>query len=694
LYLRINQGLMKKLFLTPLACFQFMLAASAQPGQWTWMSGSSAVNSNGNFGVQGVPSPTNEPPASYEACEWTDANGDFWLYGGLTSAVSQRSDLWRYSPVANEWTWMRGPGVLNSPGSYGTQGIPSPTNEPPGKSWGMASWVDLNNNLWMFGGMSGGSFSDLWKYDVSANEWTWMKGPSTMNQAGVYGTQGVPSPANNPGGRWECAAAWTDLSGDLWLFGGYNGSTYNDLWRYSTGTNEWTWMKGSSLPGQSATYGTKGVEAPGNTPGSRMAYSHWVDGTGNLWLFGGYDGGANFFNDMWKFNPSTNNWTWMNGSNFGNAAGLYFGTCIDDSLIGPGNRAENRAAWVDGNGNFWEFGGTEDLSFGTCRNDLWMYCVATNRWTWVHGDSTLNPAGAWGTKGVSDPSNKPDGRAGAIPWKGPGNDIYFFGGTSNGWTDMYNDLWKFEIDPSCALCSAMPVALFSAPNHICPGTCTDFTNASVNATSYLWTFAGANPSTSTDENPLNICYNNPGTYSVTLIATNANGSDTLQLNNFITVYPYPAPQGIMQNGDTLFANQGAVSYQWYYNGILIPGATEYFYISSQNGDYNVVATDANGCEVEAAVFDIVEVPAFAGQEAYAVYPNPTREILFISGNSSTGIIGKISIYNMLGEKVLAVCCGLSGVDCRLLPPGMYYVEISDPENGKREKIFRTKFVKQ
>ena len=40
--------------------------------------------------------------------------------------------------------------------------------------------------------------------------------------------------------------------------------------------------------------------------------------------------------------------------------------------------------------------------------------------------------------------------------------------------------------------SALPVALFSAPNHICPGTCTSFNNLSLNATSYLWSFPGAN----------------------------------------------------------------------------------------------------------------------------------------------------------------------------------------------------------
>ena len=150
-----------------------------------------------------------------------------------------------------------------------------------------------------------------------------------------------------------------------------------------------------------------------------------------------------------------------------------------------------------------------------------------------------------------------------------------------------------ELNPSIPPCAGSTIsALFTAPNHICPGTCTDFTNLSTNGTSYLWTFAGANPGSSTDVNPATICYNTPGNYPVILIVTNAFSSDTLMLNNYITVYPYPAPQGISQNGDTLIANAGAVSYQWYHDGLLIPGATEYYYVLTEGGNYNVVATSS------------------------------------------------------------------------------------------------------
>ena len=49
-------------------------------------------------------------------------------------------------------------------------------------------------------------------------------------------------------------------------------------------------------------------------------------------------------------------------------------------------------------------------------------------------------------------------------------------------------------------------------------------NLTENADSYVWTFEGAEPSTSYDENPGTVVYNNFGTYTITLEASNVDGS--------------------------------------------------------------------------------------------------------------------------------------------------------------------------
>lgn len=69
----------------------------------------------------------------------------------------------------------------------------------------------------------------------------------------------------------------------------------------------------------------------------------------------------------------------------------------------------------------------------------------------------------------------------------------------------------------------------------CVGGQIQFTDQSNNnPTSWQWSFPGGSPSSSTLQNPI-ISYSTPGTYNVELIVQNIDGSDTLVLNNYITV---------------------------------------------------------------------------------------------------------------------------------------------------------------
>jgi hypothetical protein len=81
-------------------------------------------------------------------------------------------------------------------------------------------------------------------------------------------------------------------------------------------------------------YGTLGTAAASNVPGGRSASTGWIDGGGNLWLFGGVgddslvdpnDPGNAYggLNDLWEFNPVTKEWTWVSGSDTLNANGTY-----------------------------------------------------------------------------------------------------------------------------------------------------------------------------------------------------------------------------------------------------------------------------------------------------------------------------------------------------------------------------------
>lgn len=87
-----------------------------------------------------------------------------------------------------------------------------------------------------------------------------------------------------------------------------------------------------------------------------------------------------------------------------------------------------------------------------------------------------------------------------------------------------------------------PVANFSAlPNNLCAGGVVQFTDLSTNTpTSWSWTFPGGTPAASAAQNPV-VQYNVPGTYNVTLTATNAYGNNTLTKTNYIVVSNCPPP---------------------------------------------------------------------------------------------------------------------------------------------------------
>lgn len=279
--------------------------------------------------------------------------------------------------------------------------------------------------------------------------WTWMGGDKTINQAGVYGTQGVPSTLNKPGGR-NNSITWTDAAGNFWLFGGSN---FNDLWKYTTATNEWTWIKGSSTANQLGIYGTQGVSNPANTPGSRGYGTGWIDANDNLWLFGGLGNGetANgYLNDLWKYNPNTNEWTWMKGYKTVDNIPVLGTQGVPAAANTPGGRF-GVVGWTDASGDFWLFGGFgySAISVNSDFNQLWKYDPITNEWIWVKGAALGSPNGVYGTQGVPNILNNPGGRSASFRWIDNMNNLWLFGGygiaVSGSAEVELNDLWKYNI---------------------------------------------------------------------------------------------------------------------------------------------------------------------------------------------------------------------------------------------------------
>ncbi len=110
-------------------------------------------------------------------------------------------------------------------------------------------------------------------------------------------------------------------------------------------------------------------------------------------------------------------------------------------------------------------------------------------------------------------------------------------------------------------CSAVADFTSNGQN-ICVGNAVQFVNRTLNnPTSYLWYFPGGTPSSSTAQNPT-VVYSALGSYNVSLVATNSNGTDSVTFSNYITV-SNPVP------GIALPYNEGFEASAFPPNGIVI-----------------------------------------------------------------------------------------------------------------------------
>jgi VCBS repeat-containing protein len=223
----------------------------------------------------------------------------------------------------------------------------------------------------------------------------------------------------------------------------------NDLWQFDRTLGQWIWRSGSSTQGAAGVYGSITVETAGSTPGARHTGSTWTDGSGNLWLFGGFNGNSTFparFNDLWRYRPSTGRWTWMKGSSGGGQAGVYGTLGVAAAGNTPGAR-QGAASWFTPDGNLWLFGGFNGAAYF---NDLWNYNLASGMWTWVSGSNTTNANGTYGTQHIEDgAANVPGARREATGgWVSTDGSLWMFGGfglPATGTTaGNLNDLWHFN----------------------------------------------------------------------------------------------------------------------------------------------------------------------------------------------------------------------------------------------------------
>jgi PKD repeat protein len=137
------------------------------------------------------------------------------------------------------------------------------------------------------------------------------------------------------------------------------------------------------------------------------------------------------------------------------------------------------------------------------------------------------------------------------------------------------------------------------------------------------------------------------------------------------------------DNNTLEAPEGLASYQWYYNGLAIDGATTWYVDASNSGNYSVEYTTDYGCGGSSEVFSVTSISE-SDLLTFDFYPNPARDWVTITpGPEMTGQL-QISLLDYTGKLVRtetfnAVNSEIHVFNLRGVSKGIYMLRLSSQD---------------
>ncbi|HYV92966.1 MAG TPA: hypothetical protein VE978_14345 [Chitinophagales bacterium] len=267
------------------------------------------------------------------------------------------------------------------------------------------------------------------------------------------------------------------------------------------------------------------------------------------------------------------------------------------------------------------------------------------------------------------------------------NTSAFSSNFNSGITDtLINDCTGYIIQVSAAFNTGAP--------YLCEKHCIDFTDQSQNAISWQWYFDGGTPASSTDQNPANICYNNPGIFEVKQVVYAVNGDSSVAVQN-LTVYPTPPIPAFIQQGDSLICTSASYSYQWYFNDSIIAGATNQSYTPITSGYYYVEVIDSFGCNsISPTVYiDLTGISSSINTNpSVSITGSPMNNSFQLCIRSMQGSNFSLSVFNVGGRKCYEVSFPADQeifnkeVCMPKVPAGMYLVEATSDQYRSIAKV--------
>lgn len=219
------------------------------------------------------------------------------------------------------------------------------------------------------------------------------------------------------------------------------------------------------------------------------------------------------------------------------------------------------------------------------------------------------------------------------------------------------------------LVNPLPSALFKAvSNEACTGNPFAFSytgNAGTGST-FAWTFASANPSTSTDQNPSNVVWSTGGSRNVTLKVTDANGCSSPLVTQSILIKTTPKDSFIVTSpvcvdGNATVTFKGTLSptnnYDWNFDGgkTVGPGQKQgpYTITWATPGTKNItLSVSNNGCasaQPRSIPVLVNDRPAVDFSAPTVICPNDSALVQFSAAVSNNPVYN----WNFNGAKIAA-----------------------------------------
>ena len=241
---------------------------------------------------------------------------------------------------------------------------------------------------------------------------------------------------------------------------------------------------------------------------------------------------------------------------------------------------------------------------------------------------------------------------------------------------------------------ATAVANFTGPSTACVGDNVIFQRSGTNSgvTQVNWSFGDGFFSADTAMQVAHI-YTRAGTYRVTLSVTSVEcGSSTDE--HLIRVYDAPPTlSGLSVNpsGLSISYSVSASDYEqivWDFgDGYTATGVLSGTHTYANSGTYTVTVTAINACGTnESSVTIVITGLALVSRGGWLVYPNPTRQEVFIAHPSYQGEV-RVEVYDLMGRLVQAEEISAYPGRMRLnLPNGLYTLRLISREGVATTKL--------